>query len=73
MDNPVIYDFIVMLHLFNQIVSSDGIRTFTMDELRGLVINRFTKHIEYFCNNELIKSNFNFLGKVVDFYSNARV
>ena len=69
MANPVVYDFIVTLHLFDQIVSSEGIKIHTMNELRDLVVNRFAKHIEYFANNEVIKSNFDFLRKVVDFYS----
>lgn len=73
MSNPVIHDFVVTLHLFNKIITSEKIRMYAMNELEELVENRFVKHKEYFTKNEVIKSNFDFLRKIVDFYSKERV
>lgn len=73
MSNPVIYDFIVTLHLFSQIVSSEDARRYTMNELRDLLGTRFAKHEDYFAKNEVIQSNFDFLRKLVDFYAAERV
>jgi len=73
MSNPVIYDFIVTVHLFNKIITSEKIKMYTMNELKELLGNRFVKHKEYFSKNEVIKSNFDFLKKIVDFYSKERV
>lgn len=73
MSNPVVYDLVVTIHLFNCIVSSEQVKSHTMTELKGLLENRFTKYEEYFVKNEVVKSTFDFLRKIVDFYSKERV
>jgi abortive infection bacteriophage resistance protein len=68
MSNPVVYDFVVMLHLFNRVVSSKKAKLYTMNELKELMENRFAKHNEYFSKNEVVTSTFEFMKKIVDFY-----
>lgn len=73
MANPVIHDFLVTLYLFDRVVSSEMVKSHTFKELKKNVTERFSKHAEYYSKNEVIKSSFDFLSKVVDFYCQERV
>lgn len=66
MGNRTIHDFVVMLCCFDSIVTSPGIKKHTYCELQELLNNRFTYHKEYFKNNLLLCSNYDFVKKVVD-------
>lgn len=72
MANPVIHDFIVTLYVFNHIVCSEKLKTYTMEELKELINNRMTRNKSYFEKNQVIVTSYNFIKKVVDyFYSNC--
>ena len=73
MSNPVVHDFVVMLHLFYRIVGSKQVKLHTMGELKELLENRFLKHRDYFSKNEIVKSNYEFISRIVDFYCEERV
>lgn len=68
MANPVIHDFVVSLHLFNQVITSEKVKLFTMKELKELVDGRFVKNSKFFWRNVNIRSSYVFLKKVVDDY-----
>lgn len=68
MKNQVIHDFVVMLYVFCNIVTSEGVKKHTMVELKDLIDSRMVKNKEYFEKNELIKSSYQFTKKVVDYF-----
>ncbi|MCM1508772.1 MAG: hypothetical protein NC177_16815 [Ruminococcus flavefaciens] len=68
MSNRPIHDFIVMLYVFNNVVSSEDIKYYTMKELKELFEGRFTRNKDYFKNNLLIMSNYEFVKKIIDFF-----
>lgn len=66
MGNRTIHDFVVMLCSFNTIVTSGGIKKHTYKQLQELLNDRFTFHKDFFTNNMLLRSNYDFVKKVVD-------
>lgn len=68
MDNPIIHDFIVTLYVLTYMISSDKTRKSAIIELKELMDNRFTKHKEYFEKNQIIRTNYKFVKKVVDYF-----
>lgn len=68
MNNPVIHDLVVTLYVFNRIANKSNIKRNTMIELKELIDNRFTRNKNYFNNNDVISSYYNFFKKIVDFY-----
>ena len=63
MKNPVVHDFVVTLYVFSKIVTSDGIKKNTMEELKLFVDDRMIKHKEFFQNNQLVVSYYSFIKK----------
>jgi abortive infection bacteriophage resistance protein len=68
MKNPILHDFVVTLYVFNKVVSSKGIKKHTMLELKELVDKRMTKNKYYFEKNELIKSYYEFVKIIIDYF-----
>lgn len=68
MNNPVIHDLVVTLYVFNRIANKSNFKRNTMIELKELIDNRFTRNKNYFNNNDVISSYYNFFKKIVDFY-----
>ncbi len=68
LSNPVIHDFVVMLHLYKHVVTSEDIRRYGMMELKDFVDNRCVKNKGYFVENSLLKANYEFIKEIVDFY-----
>ncbi len=68
MQNPIIHDFVVSLYVFNNIVTSEGIRKNYMDELKDFVDNRMIKHKEYFQEDQLIVSYYKFVKNIIDYF-----
>ena len=68
MKNPVIHDLVVTLFIFNNIVTSNGIKKNTMQELKDLVDNRFVKNKDFFKKNQLIISYYDFIKKIIDYF-----
>jgi hypothetical protein len=66
MGNRTIHDFVVMLCCFNSIVTSTGVRKHTTLKLQKLFEERFTLHKDYFTDNALLCSNYEFVKKVID-------
>jgi len=66
MGNRTIHDFVVMLCCFNTVVTSTGIKKHTYRKLQEMLNDRFTHRKEYFANNSLLRSNYDFVKKVVD-------
>ena len=66
MGNRFVHDFVVMLLCFKSIVSSSGVKKHQIENLKDLIDKRFTLHKEYFVDNLLLVSNYNFVKKVVD-------
>lgn len=66
MGNRTIHDFVVLLYTFSKIVSP-GVKKHQLLKLQNLLNDRFQLHVlDYFSDNALIASNFEFLKKVVD-------
>lgn len=68
MKNPVIHDFVVTLFVFNNVVTSKGIKRNAMKELKDLVDNRFIDNKEFFQKNQLIISYYDFIKKIIDYF-----
>lgn len=66
MGNRSVHDFVVMLCCFENIVTSPGVRKHTMMRLKKLIDERFSKHADYFADNMLLRTNYDFIKKVVD-------
>mgnify|MGYP001195785155 CR=1 FL=1 len=71
MGNRTVHDFVVMLYCFNNIVSSNGVRTGQILKLQKLINGRFRKNSEYFASNALLCSNYEFIKKVVDKFAES--
>ena len=65
MSNARIQQIVTLLYMHKTVVESEGIHKAETEELHK-VVNRFFKHSEYYENNEMIKSTFAFLKKVID-------
>lgn len=68
MKNPVIHDFVVSLYVFNNVVTSEGIKRHAMLELKDSVDNRMVRGKEYFQENQLIVSYYGFLKIIIDYF-----
>ena len=69
MSNRTIHDFVVLLDCFDRIVTSAHTKKRQLQKLQKLFDERFTKHKDYFSNNALLCSNYDFVKKVVDFFA----
>lgn len=70
MGNRTIHDLVTLLYVFCAVVTSDGVRTHKLEDLKKLLDERFVIHAEYFRGNGLIQSSYEFVKKIVD-YLNA--
>lgn len=68
LNNPVIHDFLVIIHLFSKVVTSESIKIKTFAELKRLTHHRCIRHRDYFRGNTTISSSYLFVRKVLDFY-----
>lgn len=67
LSNRSIHDFVVMLYVFNRVVSSEKVKQYSMLKLQEFVNGRMVYHKDYFVKNALLQSNYVFLKKVVDY------
>lgn len=65
---PFLSDFTATIHAFNCIVTSKDEREMRMSELEGLLDGRFRRHQDYFKENQVISSAFEFINLVVKHY-----
>lgn len=68
LQNPVIHDFLIVVHLFAKIVTSPSIYEKTLSTLHGLTHRRCLRNRGYFKTNTDISSSYLFLRVVLDFY-----
>lgn len=69
MVNPVIHDFVVLLYTFNKVVTSTKTRQKTYDELKELFDMRIPRHREYYYDNAVLVSSYEFTKKIIDFFA----
>lgn len=67
LSNRSMHDFVVMLYVYNKVVSSEKVRKHTMEDLQTFVDGRMVLNKHYFVKNALLQSNYVFLKKVVDY------
>ena len=67
MNKPLVHDFCVMLHLYHLIAPVNA-QKHTFEELRYLFENRFSKHKDYYSDNYMLLSVFNFTKSVIELY-----
>lgn len=61
-----VYNFVVLLYVYDLIVTSKGVKMNRYKELSELINNRMTKNKSYFAKNNIIKTQYIFIKKVVD-------
>ena len=61
-----IFEFVTLLMVYDKVVSST-IKTYRYNELKKLVDERLPKHAKYYENQQLLKSSYDFIKKIVDF------
>lgn len=65
-------EFTALLYTYNLVVS-DKVKYHRILELRELFFNRMLYKKDFFLNNELIKSNYEFVINLLTFYSNMHI
>lgn len=68
--NPVIHDFIASLFLFNEVCTSQALKYTQLYNLKKLIDDRFCRHKDYFINDNIFTSNYEFVKKIVDYLYN---
>lgn len=67
LSNQVVYDFVTMLYLVDEITDSSGVKKQTIKEIHDLVHGRMVKNADYYKKESAICSTYNFIKKIVDF------
>jgi len=65
--HPAIHDFAALLYLYHRVVP-DPTRKQTYGELDKLFNVRMLKRKEYFAKNEVVKSSYNYVADIVNYY-----
>lgn len=60
------YNFVVLLYVYDRTVTSEGVKKNRYRELNELVNVRMLKNKTYFEKNNVIKTQYKFIKKVVD-------
>lgn len=71
MKNPVIHDFVTLLYVYCTVIESDSTVRNGLEMLSNFIHNRCVKHKDYFEENQVLKTNYEFLEKVIDFYQKS--
>lgn len=66
LSNSRIRQITYTLYMFNEIVTSDGIKNNVKKDINGLFFDRIIKHKEYYNNNELLKSIYCYFKKIIE-------
>ena len=59
--------------MFNEIVSSTGIKKNIIEDINNLFYVRINLHKEYYNNNELLKSIYTYFDKIIKKYYNRDI
>lgn len=70
MKNRTIHDFVVLMYVFNLLASKSARKNQFMS-LQDLFKGRIIKNKNYFSSNQLLISNYNYLSKIIDFFSKS--
>ena len=70
LSNGFIYDFTVLLYVYNELIPPGLMRERRYAELKELFNVRMPKNRDYFLENTLIKSTYDFIEKIVDKIAN---
>ena len=65
LSNSRIRQITYTLYIFNEIVTSDGVKRNVIDDINELFFDRIILHKEYYNNNELLKSIYNYFKKII--------
>ena len=65
---PFLYDFVTTMEVFDKIVTSRKEKIKQLELLYLVVNNRFSRHIDYFASNDIVRTAFDFMNKVVSHY-----
>ena len=65
LSNSRIRQITYTLYMFNRIVTSDGVKENTSNELNELFFSRIILHSEYYNNNELLKSVYKYFKNII--------
>lgn len=60
------YNFIVLLYVYDNVVTSQGVKRNRFEELNNLINVRAIRNRSYFVKNNIIKSRYNFIKNVID-------
>lgn len=66
LSNSRIRQITYTLYMFNEIVTSDGIKENIIKEMQKLFFDRIILHKEYYNNNELLKSIYSYFKKIIE-------
>lgn len=66
LSNSRIRQITYTLYIFNEIVTSDGIKNNVKKDINELFFDRIIKHKEYYNNNELLKSIYCYFKKIIE-------
>ena len=61
------------LYMFNEIVTSSGVRTNVIEDINKLFYERIILHKEYYNNNELLKSIYTYFDKIIKKYYSVNI
>lgn len=73
MNNPIVHDFVASLFLFDYVCSSEAIRKQTFEKLDDLFRKRFVEHKDYFIQDTIFTSYYEFIIKIIDFLEEPSV
>jgi len=65
LSNSRIRQITYALYIFNEIVTSDGVKRNVFDDVNELFFDRIILHKEYYTNNELLKSIYSYFEKII--------
>ena len=73
LSNSRIRQMTYTLYMFNEIITSNGVRKNVIDDINKLFYERIILHKEYYNNNELLKSIYTYFDKIIKKYYKENV
>lgn len=73
LSNSRIRQMTYTLYMFNEVVTSDGVKRNVVDGINKLFYERIILHKEYYNNNELLKSIYAYFDKIIKQYYKANI
>lgn len=61
-----VYNFSVLLYVYDTIITSESIKQTRYNELKEFANVRVVRHADYFMKNNMIKSQYKFIKKIID-------